>query len=715
MSAPSPSITVSNPAAWVSPDLAQEHDGTTGLENHSSPAPVASKRIRLRLACNQCRKRKVRCDAETPKCRNCWLRDEICETTDPRYPDRGSSVRRWATKDGLLPGQNPAATHRNQAYVPKHSQNGSIHATTPSDDGGRPSSDRNNETRDFARRGSTSASLSAMTETSSLQNDAASASPASGDGSVAAGTLSWVARGYQHSISAGGGGEGSINDSNADVVYMGGSSLQCLGMFVDIYLRRKGLPTMSANFGNGMRHVEEFPLSLSNTIPSLPEQRPLKVYLDTFFTKIWPLYPAVDRASVEADVQTFCRLDSETPDGLQRGLTPAHIPNLVSVYAIIVIGADEAAGELTTIAETYLTAAYSLLAHLTASPYLTSVQALLLLSLSLRSRCKDGQGWHVLAQAIRIAHSIGLHRHIRLRANQINEVSEYPELGLKGRVWWSCYALEKLMEIETGRPSAIDDDDIDQVLPSQGAQRDPNEGHELFTDRDPTQEQYPQHITSFLSLQYYQAQITLLRPSLVFPTQSFTDEVKRLGSKLPSYMRLLQAENICTASARAVVRHVVELDDHGIQSHISSVTQPSLAAVVLALHILKNPSKRLIRSDLELLITVTEYIEAQFRRGGQHPTFIRGFETLRTSVLAAVEVNRQPGLSKPAASLYPRQDQAIAEGQDVPSMWDQPQVMPGVTPDTGVFSFGEDLPLEELWGTLGTYSFLEPGLEEHGI
>lgn len=29
-------------------------------------------------------------------------------------------MRKWATKDGLLPGQNPAATHRNQAYVPKH-------------------------------------------------------------------------------------------------------------------------------------------------------------------------------------------------------------------------------------------------------------------------------------------------------------------------------------------------------------------------------------------------------------------------------------------------------------------------------------------------------------------------------------------------------------------------------------------------------------------
>lgn len=55
------------------------------------------------------------------QCRNCWLRDEDCETTDPRHPEAGPVVvRRWATKDGLLPGQNPAATHRNQASVPKH-------------------------------------------------------------------------------------------------------------------------------------------------------------------------------------------------------------------------------------------------------------------------------------------------------------------------------------------------------------------------------------------------------------------------------------------------------------------------------------------------------------------------------------------------------------------------------------------------------------------
>ncbi|CAI4215902.1 unnamed protein product [Parascedosporium putredinis] len=507
----------------------------------------------------------------------------------------------------------------------------------------------------------TSTSVSAATE-SPISHGIVDASPASGDGSVAAGTLSWVARGYQHST-IGGGGESSVTDSNADVVvntdnsshrfkYMGGSSLQCLGMFVDIYLRRKGLATMA-------------PTSA-----------------------------------------TLYRLDNNCPNGLRQGLSSGHVPQLVAIYALVVLGADEMAGELTAVGETYLEAAYSLLAHLTAAPYLPSVQALFLLS----------------------------------GVTQGDDSSEMPELGLKGRIWWSCYALEKLMELETGRPSAIDDDDIDQISKRLYRHR-PNSawrlmyeigtldqkllewaktvpegmkpGHELFTDLDSDQPQYPQHITSFLSLQYYQAQITLLRPSLVFPTQSFTDEVKRQGSKIPSYMRLLQAENICNASARATVRLVIELDDHGIRSNISSVSQPSLAAVVLSLSILKSPNKRLIRSDLELLTILTEYIETYFRRGGQDPAFIRGFEVLRTGVIAAVELERT-GVTKAVGDM----DMGLLDTQltgPIPVTWETSSAVPEITADSSMFSFGEDMPLDELWGTFGTYSFLDPSVEEQVV
>ncbi|KAJ9144566.1 3-hydroxybenzoate 6-hydroxylase 1 [Pleurostoma richardsiae] len=720
----------------------------------SAVSASSSKRIRLSLACNQCRKRKVRCDTEIPKCRNCWLRDEECETTDPRYPEGGPTVRRWATKDGLLPGQNPAATHRNQASVPKHSPTVTATATVPSDRD-RAVADRSHGGINAPRRWSTSASISAVMEASAQQRDAISASPASADSSAATVAMSWVSRGYHHSISVGGGGasagEDSVNDANPDLVvntdssshrvkYMGGSSLQCLALFVDIYLRRKGLPIISSNFRNGMRYVEEYQLSLATPIPPLPALEPLRTYLDTFFTRVWPVYPVVDRASVEADIQHFHHLEYSAPAGLQANLTSAHIPQLVSIFSIIVIAADEAAGEITELGNAYLDAAYSLFAHL----------------------------------AIRIAHSIGLHRFIRPWASSTsleNLPAGYQvDLGLHGRVWWSCYAMEKLMELETGRPSAINDEDIDQVLPPAPSPADnPTDffsywvrlakilsqiskhlyrqkpdsawqlmseigsldqqlqewanvmpegikpGHELFASHGLGQQPYQQHVSGFLSLQYYQAQITLLRASLIFPTSSFTDEVKRLGPSLPSYVRLLQSENICTGAARSTVRQVLELDDHGIHSRIWSVTQPFLAAVVLALHIVKNPSKRLVRSDLELLITATEHLEVQFRRGGQHPSFVRGFETLRASVSAAVSLEQQQQQgsvkSTPPTSEQHRPELGMAvSGRDAVSLvGDQSFLMPSLAmPDLTSFEMGEDIPLDELWSAIGTYSFLEP-------
>lgn len=183
---------------------------------------AASKRIRLSLACNQCRKRKVRCDTETPKCRNCWLRDEVCETTDPRYPENGPSVRRWATKDGLLPGQNPAATHRNQAQIPKHSSASFSFAETVASDQDRGDADRAHGKDTLPRRWSTSVSVSAATESTTQLRDAISASPAgttvSPGSSAGAGAMSWVSRGYQTSISAGGGGEASAHDNDPSLV-----------------------------------------------------------------------------------------------------------------------------------------------------------------------------------------------------------------------------------------------------------------------------------------------------------------------------------------------------------------------------------------------------------------------------------------------------------------------------------------------------------------
>jgi len=81
--------------------ISPSHSDEAHVEHESSAAAgasIQSKPIRLALACNQCRKRKVRCDAQQPKCRNCSVRGDVCETSDPRKSGDFPAVRRRATK-----------------------------------------------------------------------------------------------------------------------------------------------------------------------------------------------------------------------------------------------------------------------------------------------------------------------------------------------------------------------------------------------------------------------------------------------------------------------------------------------------------------------------------------------------------------------------------------------------------------------------------------
>lgn len=398
------------------------------------------------------------------------------------------------------------------------------------------------------------------------------------------------------------------------------------------------------------------------------------------------------------------------------------MPVVAIIFSIIAIGADEAAGAATENGKTYLTAAYSLYGHLVAKPHLSSVQALLLLGFALRARSKDGQCWQLTGQAIRIAHSIGLHRQLSFgscaRNDQNLATATTNILHLEARVWWSCYALERVMELETGRPSAITEQEIDQVgLPHSLHQTDlsptgrgsnqsdtvearggstgpldlfllwislarlmgqisehlyrkhatgpwqllyetgrldqallewvktvpegiqPGHHHEIGLVQQGEPHYEYQNIATFLSLQYHHAQITLFRASLVFPTEHYLDEVKRQHAirPLPSYLRLLQSQNMCISAARATARQVLEMADHDVNSkHLFAPTQPFLATVALGLHVLKHPGKRMTRSDVELLVGTTEYIEAFYHKIGQSTEFVQGCERLKRSILEAV-------------------------------------------------------------------------------
>jgi hypothetical protein len=92
----------SNPLSHEAGSHAEHEAPTAGVSVGTS---IQTKPIRLALACNQCRKRKVRCDAQYPSCRNCIVRGDVCETSDPRKPGNFPAVRRRATSTRCCQGK----------------------------------------------------------------------------------------------------------------------------------------------------------------------------------------------------------------------------------------------------------------------------------------------------------------------------------------------------------------------------------------------------------------------------------------------------------------------------------------------------------------------------------------------------------------------------------------------------------------------------------
>lgn len=190
-------------------------------------------------------------------------------------------------------------------------------------------------------------------------------------------------------------------------------------------------------------------------LPMLPDRQTLSIYVDAFFTRLWSIYPIIDRASFEADIETALGLQATGPTAWQDKVTLSHIPALASIYAVISLSMNEISGN-SELSFDYLTASHGLHGHLTAVPYMASVQALFLLALALRAIAKDGQAWHIIGHAIRMAQSIGLYKSAAKHPSEDGFTLGYQPESLRERLWWSLFGLEKLMQLECGRPSIID-------------------------------------------------------------------------------------------------------------------------------------------------------------------------------------------------------------------------------------------------------------------
>jgi Fungal specific transcription factor domain len=196
-----------------------------------------------------------------------------------------------------------------------------------------------------------------------------------------------------------------------------------------------------------------------DSLPQLPPILDRNRCVSAYFTSIQPIFPILNWDDFSTVLNKFNWLSFDQAPDQAPFIAPADRPSLACVYAVMSIGVDEENNSNTPMSDVYLKTAFSLYAHIISTPYLSSVQTLLVLSIALKVRNKDGSAWHVVGHAVRAAQSLGLHR----SRNQ-NSVGE-DNLELDSRVWWTAYCLDKIMGFETGRPSAIDDEDCSQQMP----------------------------------------------------------------------------------------------------------------------------------------------------------------------------------------------------------------------------------------------------------
>lgn len=329
-----------------------------------------------------------------PRCKNCRIRGHICEATDPKNPER--TVYRKPSGNGNddsnnLENQLEAAVGYTRVPAISSASGGKSFGSYLIVDPTKASSSASRIARSWsAQRGSASPRH---------DEDDAQQSP-----DIAVNT-----------------------DGPKTRKLMGGSGLQSLTIFLDVYLQQASVPRVTPFFRHGMRYVEEFQIPLQPDIPDLPPSLTIESCIKSYCSRIHPLFPVIDIDQLYIEVQRLKSTQEAhwTPAGrteLKRCLASSDAPTLACIYAVTSLGADETAFEgLSEIGTTYLKAAYCLYPHLVGLPYIASVQALVLLTIALRGRSKEGQGLQTLGQAIRIAHSIGLHRKIPLGRGRNND------------------------------------------------------------------------------------------------------------------------------------------------------------------------------------------------------------------------------------------------------------------------------------------------------
>jgi hypothetical protein len=341
---------------------------------------------------------------------------------------------------------------------------------------------------------------------------------------------------------------------------------------------------------------------------------------------------------------------------------PSHPSPLQALMHAVDLAADKSDGARAVSERCFGYAYNSLPAILeeSGSSALDSIRALLLMSMYLRWRDDVEKAWQILSLAVASVHNQSFHR----------DHHRTPVPGSQD-LFWSVFALDKLLSIELERKPMLTSAECNRTLPSapdghresifravvdlsilqdeildklQSSRRHEEEAHasqdpailrqvvkqkvrlvgELdqkllrFADNlpyglRPTDYLYADLDSlpglTFLAVQYYQSVFLVSRNALLINMQAAQSEIDKSLEGTPNANRLKNGMAVCADAARSILNILNHADEAGVRSPLFTPYAPLMSMYALTIHIVRRQSPATAKVDLELQATAMNLIK----------------------------------------------------------------------------------------------------------
>ena len=466
-------------AHWFQSDVNyddDDHDDTAG--DNEGGEGRDSKRRRIARACDMCRKKKIKCDGKMPKCSHCENYKTECIFTPvekKRAPPKGAKyieglenrlgrMESLLKLSGLLAENDGGRTDlgtlekrlaERQSQGPRSSAASPEESQPSSGKGGAPNNAHTPATDSTTQDPQTTPQTGTATNSPPEVGKAAAKNPFKRDPKEIDALADQMC-----SLITNNCGETRYIGSSSGFSIFSPKGIQWVNDKTGDHSFQSMIASAASDDKNGWDHwrPEVFnDLFARRIFKPLPGRQECYALLKDYFENFNCMFPLFHEPTFMHLVDKHYSLDPYEGSGwwasLNVALAIAHRLRVMSN----VVGQEE-----DDHAWGYLKNAMAVMTELTMrNTDLLSVQALLGMALFLQGTPNPQPSFFLVAAAIRLAHSIGLHK--RGSGFNLNSV----ENEQRKRVFWIAYLLDKDICLRSGRPPAQDDDDMNVELPSE--------------------------------------------------------------------------------------------------------------------------------------------------------------------------------------------------------------------------------------------------------